>query len=51
MKIDEIGLEVLAGNKTAAAFWRSMNFKLRTFLFRPKTAIGNELTANLFAPT
>jgi len=37
MKIDEIGLEVLAGNKTAAAFWRSMNFKpAERSLFRQK---------------
>ena len=37
MKIDEIGLEVLSVNKTAAAFWRSMGFKpADRFLFRRK---------------
>jgi GNAT superfamily N-acetyltransferase len=37
MKIDEIGLEVLMGNKTAAAFWRSMGFKPSDrFLFRKR---------------
>jgi GNAT superfamily N-acetyltransferase len=37
MKIDEIGLEVLMGNKTAASFWKSIGFR-RTdrFLFRRK---------------
>jgi GNAT superfamily N-acetyltransferase len=34
-KVDEIGLEVLSGNKTAAAFWRAMGFKpAKRFLFR-----------------
>ncbi len=37
MKVDEIGLEVLSGNETAAAFWRSMGFKpAGRFLFRRK---------------
>ncbi len=37
MKIDEIGREVLAGNKTAAAFWRSMSFiQAERFLFKRK---------------
>jgi ribosomal protein S18 acetylase RimI-like enzyme len=37
MKIDEIGLEVLMGNKTAASFWKSMGFRLADrFLFRLK---------------
>jgi GNAT superfamily N-acetyltransferase len=37
MKVDEIGLEVLSGNRTAAAFWRSMGFRpADRFLFRKK---------------
>jgi len=37
MRIDEIGLEVLSNNKTAAAFWRSIGFKpADRFLFRLK---------------
>ncbi len=37
LKVDEIGLEVLSGNETAAAFWRSMGFKpAHRFLFRRK---------------
>ena len=37
MKIDEIGLEVLSENKTAASFWRSIGFKpAHRFLFRQK---------------
>ena len=37
MKIDEIGLEVLQGNKTAASFWRSMGFeKADRYLFKMK---------------
>jgi ribosomal protein S18 acetylase RimI-like enzyme len=37
MKVDEIGLEVLSGNKTAVAFWRSMGFRSADrFLFRKK---------------
>jgi len=37
MKIDEIGLEVLHENKTAAAFWKSAGFKpADRFLFRKK---------------
>jgi GNAT superfamily N-acetyltransferase len=37
MKIDEIGLEVLMGNKTAASFWKSMGFRRADrFLFRKK---------------
>src|SRR6266852_2478871 len=37
MKIDEIGLEVLMGNKTAASFWKSMGFRRADrFLFRRK---------------
>ena len=37
MKIDEIGLEVLHGNKTAAAFWNSVGFRQADrFLFRKK---------------
>ena len=27
MKMDEVALEVLHGNKTAAAFWRSIGLK------------------------
>ncbi len=35
MKVDEIGLEVLSENKTAAVFWKSMGFKpANRFLFR-----------------
>ena len=37
MKIDEIGLEVLHGNKTASSFWKSVGFKpADRFLFRKK---------------
>lgn len=37
MKVDEIGLEVLSGNKTAAAFWRSIGLKQADrFLFKMK---------------
>jgi GNAT superfamily N-acetyltransferase len=37
MKIDEIGLEVLQGNKRAAAFWKSVAFtQSDRFLFRMK---------------
>jgi GNAT superfamily N-acetyltransferase len=37
MKIDEIGFEVLHGNKTAAAFWNSVGFRpADRFLFRKK---------------
>ncbi len=35
MKIDEIGLEVLHGNRTAVSFWRSIGIKpADRFLFR-----------------
>ena len=37
MKIDEIGLEVLQGNKIASSFWKSVGFKpADRFLFRKK---------------
>jgi GNAT superfamily N-acetyltransferase len=37
MKVDEIGLEVLSGNRTAATFWKSVGFKpTDRFLFRQK---------------
>ncbi len=37
IKIDEIGLEVLSANKTAAAFWRSVGFRRADrLLFRRK---------------
>lgn len=37
LKIDEIGLEVLHGNKTAAAFWNSVGFQqAERFLYRKK---------------
>jgi GNAT superfamily N-acetyltransferase len=37
MKIDEIGLEVLSDNKSAATFWRSMGFRpADRFLSRKK---------------
>ena len=37
MKVDEIELEVLSANETAAAFWRSVGFKpADRFLFRRK---------------
>jgi len=37
MKIDEVGLEVLMGNKTAASFWKSIGFRRADrFLFRRK---------------
>lgn len=37
MKIDEIRLEVLQGNKTASSFWKSVGFKpADRFLFRKK---------------
>jgi GNAT superfamily N-acetyltransferase len=37
MKVDEMGLEVLHENKTAAAFWKSIGFeKSDRFLFRKK---------------
>ncbi len=37
MKVDEIGLEVLSANKTAAAFWRAVGFEpADRFLFRRK---------------
>jgi len=37
MRINEIGLEALSNNKTAAAFWRSVGFKpADRFLFRRK---------------
>jgi len=37
MKIDEIGLEVLHGNKTAARFWKSMGLRQADhFLFGKK---------------
>ena len=43
MKIDEIGLEVLQGNKTAAAFWNSVGLRQADrFLFRKKLGIGND---------
>ena len=39
MKVDEIGIEVLHGNKTAAAFWKSVGFQQSDrFLFRKKPA-------------
>jgi GNAT superfamily N-acetyltransferase len=45
MKIDEIGLEVLHGNKTAASFWEAVGFEpADRFLFRRKlgqTIVGN----------
>jgi len=35
IKVDEINLEVLSGNKTAAAFWSSMGFRqANRFLFK-----------------
>jgi GNAT superfamily N-acetyltransferase len=37
MRIDEIGLEVLHGNKIAATFWKSVGFRpADRFLFRKK---------------
>ena len=37
LKIDEIGLEVLSANKTAASFWKSVGFSPSDrFLFRLK---------------
>ena len=37
MSVDEVGLEVLSGNKTAAAFWRSIGLKQADrFLFKMK---------------
>jgi GNAT superfamily N-acetyltransferase len=37
MKVDEIGLEVLSENRTADAFWRSMDFNpADRFLFRKR---------------
>ena len=37
MKIDEIGLEVFHGNKTAASFWESVGLRQADrFLFRKK---------------
>jgi GNAT superfamily N-acetyltransferase len=37
MKVNEIGLEVLSANKTAASFWKSMGFRpANRFLFRMK---------------
>ena len=43
MKVCEIGLEVLHGNKTAAAFWNSVGFqRADRFLFRKKLGIGND---------
>jgi GNAT superfamily N-acetyltransferase len=37
MKVDEIGLEVLYANETAAAFWRSVGFRpADRLLFRKK---------------
>jgi len=37
MKVDEIGLEVLYANETAAAFWRAMGFRpAHRLLFRKK---------------
>jgi len=37
MKIDEIGLEVLHANKTAASFWESVGLRQADrFLFRKK---------------
>jgi GNAT superfamily N-acetyltransferase len=35
MKVDELGLEVLSGNETAATFWKSVGFNpADRFLFR-----------------
>src|SRR3989441_1826985 len=43
MKIDEIGLEVLHGNKTAAALGNSVGFRQADrFLFRKKAGISND---------
>jgi GNAT superfamily N-acetyltransferase len=37
LKVDEIGLEVLSANETAASFWKSAGFSLSDrFLFRLK---------------
>jgi GNAT superfamily N-acetyltransferase len=37
LKVDEIGLEVLSANKTAASFWKSVGFSPSDrFLFRLK---------------
>ena len=37
LKVDEIGLEVLSANKTAAYFWKSVGFSQSDrFLFRLK---------------
>lgn len=37
LKVDEIGLEVLSGNKTAVSFWKSVGFSPSDrFLFRLK---------------
>jgi ribosomal protein S18 acetylase RimI-like enzyme len=37
MKVDQIGLEVLYANETAAAFWRSVGFRpADRILFRKK---------------
>jgi hypothetical protein len=39
MRMDEIGLEVLHGNKTAVVFWNSVGFRQSDrFLFRRKLA-------------
>jgi GNAT superfamily N-acetyltransferase len=41
MKVDEINLEVLHGNKTASLFWRSLGFEpADRFLFRQKLGDG-----------
>jgi ribosomal protein S18 acetylase RimI-like enzyme len=41
MKVDEISLEVLSGNKTASSFWRSVGFEpADRFLFRQKLGEG-----------
>jgi GNAT superfamily N-acetyltransferase len=41
MKVDEISLEVLNGNKTASSFWRSVGFeRADRFLFRQNLGQG-----------
>jgi len=43
MKVCEIGLEVLHGNKTAATFWNSVGFQRSDrFLFRKKLGVGSD---------
>ncbi len=49
MKVDEIGLEVLSTNNTAAAFWKSIGFRpADRFLFRLKLPWSSKSFVSIF---